>query len=143
MWLILGDPVRPVRLIVGSLVTAALAAASWIGWLGWLYWGEYEEDPLTGAEDGLLVMWPLVGCVLSLVAVLVGALVADVPPVPAAAAWIVGFAVPWTMEAAARDVTGLYVVGLVLLVGGMAMAAALITAIVTWLRGALARRRRR
>lgn len=99
---------------------ALFAAAMWAAWLGW----DNEYYLVDGVAHGPYRDWQVIGCGLSIA---VGAVLAQmwtrgstlVAALSAAA--IVGFAVPWTVQAAATDDSGLFVVGLLmLLVGGFA-----------------------
>ena len=109
------------------LALALFAAAMWALWLGWDT-DYYEVD---GVTRGPYREWQVIGCGLCVTA---GAVLAQVwhrasaMVVPLAAAAIIGFSVPWTVRAVATDDTGLFVVGLMmLLVGGGVALAVLLT----------------
>jgi hypothetical protein len=65
---------------------------------------------------------------VTLLLVLVGALLLGVRPLVACAAMTVAFTAAWTTTAASADETGLFVVGAVLVLLGLAAA----TAVVAW-----------
>ncbi len=102
----------------GALAALALvAAAIWAVWLGWD--AEYYE--VDGVAQGPYREWQVIGCGLSVAAASVVAhlrLRDRAMVVWLSAAATVGFAVPWTVHAAATDDSGLFVVGLVILVAG-------------------------
>ena len=121
----------------GVLVALALlAAAAWAAWLGW----DTEYYEVDGVAHGPYRGWQVIGCGLCVAA---GAVVAQwwlrrptfvVAPAVAAT---VGVAVPWTVQAAATDDTGLFVVGLVMLLAGGTVGLSLLLSIT----GAVLRRR--
>jgi hypothetical protein len=118
--------------ISGAVVVAALAAASWYGWMGWDT--QYQTDPVTLQESGPYETWQVVGCVLSLLVVFVGALLAGVRPVWACAALTLAFTAAWTATAAPGDETGMYGVGMVMVFVGLAIATTVIALVVQSLR---------
>ena len=104
---------RPTILLVTAAVLSVLA---WAGWLGWD--SEYQIDPATGVASGPYEAWQVVGCVITL---LVAAVVAGLAASPAvAAAWVtVPFTLAWAVSAGRDDETGLFLVGAVLIAGGL------------------------
>ena len=96
---------------------ALCAAAMWFAWLGW----DHEYYQVDGVAQGPYRAWQVLGCALSISAAAVLAYL-WVPSVWAvlvlAAAGDLGFAVPWAMNAASTDDSGLWVVGLVFLLVG-------------------------
>jgi hypothetical protein len=95
---------------------ALFAATTWFAWLGWDH-TYYEVD---GAAQGPYRAWQVIGCALSIATATVlayrrspRALAIGVLPIAADA----GFAVPWACNASG-DESGLWVVGLFLLVIG-------------------------
>ena len=125
---------RPVGLIqvFGALGVAALAVALWVAWLGWD--SEYQVDPVTGTATGPYEAWQVIGCGLSLLVLLVGALLAGIRPFAASAALTVAFTAAWTVSAAAQDDTGLYAVGTLLLAAGLAVGTTVVCLVTTALR---------
>lgn len=109
---------RPLkRLGVAAIGLALLSAAMWFAWLGW----DDEYHLVDGEQQGPYQAWQVIGCGASIALASVAAYVWtrgawSVVLLPVAA--VVGFAVPWTVHAASTDDSGLYVVGLVLLVVG-------------------------
>ena len=119
--------------IFGAVTVAALAAASWYGWMGWDT--EYQIDPVTQVASGPYQAWQVIGCVLSLLVVFVGALLAGVRPLWASAALTLAFTAAWTATAAPEDETGMYGVGMIMVLVGLAIATTVIAAVVQGLRG--------
>lgn len=119
-----------IRLGTAALGLALFSAAMWGAWLGW----DQEYHLVDGVEQGPYRAWQVVGCGVTIV---VGAVAAHLW---ARTAWTllvlpavatVGFAVPWTLEAAGSDDSGLFVLGLMLLVIGMGVGLTLVLAVVT------------
>ena len=109
-------PVSPsARLGAGGMALALFAAAMWFAWLGWDD-DYYEVD---GVQQGPYRAWQVVGCGI---AICVGAVAARVwagrGAVLLAGAATVGFAIPWGLYAASTDDSGLWGVGLVMLLAG-------------------------
>lgn len=90
----------------------------WFAWLGW----DHKYYHVDGVSQGPYRAWQVLGCGLSIAAAAVLAYlwVRGVWAIfVLAAAADIGFAVPWGLDAASTDDTGLWVVGLLfLLVGG-------------------------
>ena len=130
-------PVRPRRGSPGRGLVLALAAA--LCWVGWFAWDDtYQTDPVTGVVSGPYEAWQVLGAVVTLSLVAgIGALWAGV--VPTIVAVTAGFTVAWSVSAASSDDSGLWAVGAVLVLGGVALGSALVALLVTL----LARRRRR
>jgi len=99
-------------------VLALLSGLAWFVWLGW----DDEYEWVDGVAHGPYEAWQVIACGATVVALTVvayvltrGVLAYLLLPVAA----MLGFAVPWTGHAASSDESGLYVVGLfLLLVGG-------------------------
>jgi hypothetical protein len=126
--------------VVGVLIVAAGSALSWLTWLGWDH--QYQQDPVTGVWSGPYEAWQVVGCALSLLALFVAALLGGVRPVPASAALTLAFTAAWTAEAAPQDVTGLYGVGMLMLLVGLGIGTTVVSVVTLGLRSWwLARRR--
>jgi hypothetical protein len=131
----LGSPFQ----VVGVLAVAVCSALSWFAWMGWDQ--QYQVDPITGVASGPYEVWQVIGCVLSLLALLVGALLVGVRPLPAAAALTLAFTAAWTVQAARTDETGLHAVGAVMLLAGLSMATAVVAVVTLGLRAWWVRRR--
>jgi hypothetical protein len=116
------------RALAGLLVVAAATVLTWWAWLG--RDTTYTLDPATGNYSGPYSTAQVAGAVLTLAAVLVAAVLLRVPPVPAAAAMTVAFTAAWTAQAAGDDETGLFMVGAILVLAGMA-AGTLVVALIT------------
>ncbi len=121
---------RP-RQAIGTAVVAVLSAATWFAWMGWDQ--QYQVDA-AGVTSGPYEAWQVAGCALTLIALFAGAARAGVRLPLVSAALTVGFTVAWTAQAA-RDETGLFAVGAVLVLTGLAAATALASGAVLWLRG--------
>ena len=111
-------PRRVPRLGGTALALGLFAATMWFVWLGW----DHEYYQVGGVSQGPYRAWQVLGCGLSMAA---GAVMAylRVRTVRAifvlALAAVIGFAVPWVLDAASTDDSGLWIVGLLfLLVGG-------------------------
>ena len=106
------------RLAGAAVALGVFAAAMWFAWLGW----DHEYYQVDGVAQGPYRAWQVIGVGLSIAvaAVLAYLWVRGVWAIfVLAAAAIIGFAVPWTLDAASNDDTGLFMVGLLfLLVGG-------------------------
>lgn len=108
------------RLLGTAAALAALCAALWCAWLGW----DHEYYLVDGYPQGPYQAWQVIGCAATVTAGTGWAwrrlrTTAATFLLPCAA--IVGFAVPWSVDAARTDESGLWIVGLgMLLVGGTA-----------------------
>jgi hypothetical protein len=74
-------------------------------------------------------MWQVVGAGLSLTALLVGALVAGLPPRHAGGAVTMGFTAAWTAHAAREDASGLFLVGALMLLAGLSVGCTAVSAL--------------
>ncbi|WP_394250379.1 hypothetical protein [Arthrobacter pityocampae] len=104
------------------LLIAGLSAGLWLGWFAWDT--EYQYDPVTGHMGGPYAVWQGVGAFLcSFVVVgLAHWLLRFI------VAWLVipaSFTLAWISTAAATDVTGLWLVGAILVGLGTTIGAAL------------------
>ncbi|WP_327644433.1 hypothetical protein [Micromonospora zamorensis] len=108
---------RGTRALLGVLFLAAATVGTWLLWLGWDT--DYTVDAETGASSGPYEAWQVVGCVLTLV--LLAALAATrLSPWLVATVMTVAFTAAWGWQAASTDDTGLWAVGSVLVLVGMA-----------------------
>ena len=118
--------------VLGGLAVAALSAGSWWAWMGRDH--EYQIDPRTQVASGPYEAWQVAGCAGSLLVLLVAALLLRVRWFVASPAMTVAFTAAWTVTAASTDETGLYGVGLILLLLGLAAATTILSTIVLGLR---------
>jgi hypothetical protein len=112
-----GRAQRRTRLAAAAATLGVFAAAMWFAWLGW----DHEYYYVDGVAQGPYRAWQVVGCGLAIgaAAVLTHLWVRQPAGVwLLAAAADVGLAVPWAVDAASSDESGLWVAGLVLLLGG-------------------------
>ncbi len=107
---------RPVYCPAFSAGLILLTPSCWWVWMAWDH--SYQTDPATGTTSGPYQAWQVIGCVVCLVALGVGAtlrlpawLVTLIMPVAFTAAW------SWT--AAGADSSGLWGVGAMLVFVGM------------------------
>ncbi|MFG1885902.1 hypothetical protein [Micromonospora sp. NPDC049102] len=104
--------------LIGGLFLAVATVGVWLVWLGWDT--GYTVDARTGATSGPYEAWPVIGCVLTLV--LLAALAAwRLSPWLVAPVMTIAFTAAWSRQAASRDDSGLWVVGAVLVLIGMAV----------------------
>jgi hypothetical protein len=105
------------RLLGTALALALFCAAMWAAWLGW----DHEYYYVDGYAQGPYRAWQVVGCGATIAAGSVLAWwfvrrwVAVAILTPAA---VLGVAVPWSVDAARTDDSGLWAVGLLLLLVG-------------------------
>jgi hypothetical protein len=114
-----------------TLIISGLLAAATLGSY-WLFLGQdttYQLDPATGNSSGPWTTGQVIACVLALLVLLIGAVLAGVRPLLAAAVLTVAFVVPWTIQAASTDETGMYGVGVVLILVGMGFGSWLVAAV--------------
>ncbi|HSX67820.1 hypothetical protein [Nocardioides sp.] len=118
------------RILSTSVALAVFSAAMWFAWLGW----DHEYYLVDGYPQGPYRAWQVIGAGATVVA---GAVVAYAVVrrawaiVPLAAAGALGFAIPWSIDAAQTDDSGLWVVGLILLLGGAGAGLLVVLAIAT------------
>ncbi|MFE0530306.1 hypothetical protein ACFW0V_22190 [Micromonospora parva] len=115
---------RGTRALLGVLFLAAATVGAWLLWLGWD--DEYTVDAQTGATSGPYDPWQVIGCVLTLVllAALAGA---RLSPWLVAPVMTVAFTAVWSWRAASTDDSGLWVVGGILVLVGMAAGSTLVS----------------
>lgn len=106
------------RLLTVTLLAGVFAAAMWYAWLGW----DHEYYYVDGVAQGPYRAWQVICCALSLA---VGSVVAYLVVRRLSAVWLItaataiGFVVPWTVDAASEDESGLFAVGAFFLVIGI------------------------
>jgi hypothetical protein len=112
------DAARMRRLGWTAAALPLVAAAMWFAWLGW----DHQYYLVDGVPQGPYRPWQVVGCALSIAtaAVLACVRVRQSRAIfPLAFLAATGFAVPWSIDAAQQDGSGLWAVGLaMLLIGG-------------------------
>ncbi|MEU7851326.1 hypothetical protein AB0B74_23845 [Micromonospora parva] len=115
---------RGTRALLGVLFLAAATVGAWLLWLGWD--DEYTVDSQTGATSGPYDPWQVIGCVLTLV--LLAALAGTrLSPWLVAPVMTVAFTTVWSWRAASTDDSGLWVVGGILVLVGMAAGSTLVS----------------
>lgn len=126
-----------VRLLVATIGLAAFAAAMWFAWLGW----DHEYYLVDGIPQGPYRAWQVIGCGAAILLATVATYVwvrGTLAIFMLSAAAALGFAVPWTIDAAATDDSGLFVIGLIMLLvlaGGGLLLVLTFTWVVLGLRG--------
>ena len=120
------------RAVAGLLALAAATVLAWWVWLG--RDTEMYLDPRTGDYAGPYTTAQVAGAVLTLAALLVVAVLLRVPALPAAAVMTVAFTAAWTAQAAGEDETGLFLVGTILVLAGMAAGTSVVALITARLR---------
>ena len=122
------------RLLVTALALALFAAAMWFAWLGW----DHDYYEVNGVPQGPYRAWQVIGCGFAVVVATVVAYL-RVPRTAAivvlAGAAVSGFAVPWAVDAARGDDTGMWGVGLFLLVTGGWLGSVCVLVVVQTLAG--------
>ncbi len=115
------------------LLTAATSAGCWFAWMGGHT--SYQIDPVTADFSGPYQRWQVIGCgvCLALVAVATGLRL----PIPVVSALVitVAFTLAWSVTASAGDLTGLWLVGAVVVFLGVGLGSTVFCC-----AGALARR---
>lgn len=105
------------RLWAAAISLGAFAAATWLAFLGW----DHEYYTVDGIAQGPYRAWQVLGCGA---AISLATVVAYLCVRRAGSSWVlaaaatVGIAVPWAVDAAATDDSGMWLVGLVLLTVG-------------------------
>jgi len=113
---------------------AVMGAACWFAWLG--NDTTYQVDPATGVASGPYEAWQVLGCVLSLAVAVVLGTVRLAGPVTVLVTTL-AFTVAWSVTAS-TDETGLWLVGALLVLVGVAAGASAVAAVTA----AVLRRRR-
>lgn len=106
---------------VGFVLALVLGAATYAAWLGWDT--EYYYDAAVGAYQGPYRPLQVVGCAVTF-AVVTALLAMRWRPLIVAAGSSLGFWLPWTVQAAGQDETGLFMIGSALLIVGLAVGSA-------------------
>ncbi|WP_320066735.1 hypothetical protein [Micromonospora sp. RTGN7] len=113
------------RALLGGVVLAVATVALWWAWLGWDT--QYTVDPETSSTSGPYEGWQVVGCVLSLMALAAvgGWLFSPWLVVPV---MTVSFTAAWAWRAATSDDSGLWVIGAVGMLVGLASGSTAVSA---------------
>ena len=112
-----------------ALVVVVMAAASWWAWMGWDT--SYQIDPDTGARTGPYATWQVIGCAVTLV--VTGVAAARVLPLwVLLPALVIPFVASWSVTAMALADSGLWAIGLILLLVGMTAATFGLGALARW-----------
>lgn len=122
----------PVFQAFAAVVVAALSALTWYAWLGWDT--EYQFDEATQTYSGPYEAWQVAGCAVTLLILLIAVLLAGALEVPASAALTLGFTVAFTVDAAGKDKSGLFLVGVMMVFVGVSMACGVVSAIMFGIR---------
>ncbi|MBA3232992.1 MAG: hypothetical protein H0T17_03440 [Propionibacteriales bacterium] len=117
---------RALVLLAELVVSLLLGAAVWAAWLGWDH--SYYYDPVVGAYQGPYRQAQVVACALT-VGLLTALLALRWNPVVVAAGITVGFWVVWTVQAGSEDDSGLFLVGSILLLGGLVLGTTVASAV--------------
>ncbi|MGW7286570.1 hypothetical protein ACWGH4_13920 [Streptomyces sp. NPDC054847] len=122
--------------LAASLVLAALSVGAWAAWLGWDQQRDVQPD---GSTTGPYEAWQVIGLVLTLLALVYGAVsrnyiaaVAGIPVGLTAAAYY-----DWS-----DDSSGLFMVGVLMVMAGSLAVTAGVTALIAFLTRDGRRRRR-
>ncbi|TYC00803.1 hypothetical protein FXF53_12900 [Micromonospora sp. WP24] len=117
--------------LLGGLLLAAVTVGTWLAWLSWNT--GYRTDPETGAVSGPYAVWQVAGCVLTL-AVVAAAGGWWLSPWLVAPVMAVAFTVPWAVQAASSDGSGLWAVGATLVLMGTAAGSGVVSLVTRLLR---------
>ncbi len=116
----------PVRRWASVALIAVLSAGLWLGWFAWDT--EYQYDASTGEMAGPYAIWQGVGAFLC--AIVVAGLAYRLLPFGVALLVLpASFTLAWISTAAAADVTGLWMIGAVLVAFGTTLASVVLLGI--------------
>jgi peptidoglycan/LPS O-acetylase OafA/YrhL len=99
------------------VLAAAAGAAAWFAWLAWDT--TYQIDPASGQASGPYEAWQVVGCGITVVAVAVLTGLTLPHPWLSALVVTVAFTVAWSITASRDDLSGLWLVGAMLVFVGV------------------------
>lgn len=129
---------RSARFLTWAIFVILGSAGAWFAWMGWDQ--EYQVDPVTGLEHGPYEAWQVIGCGITLLAVALPAAwgrhwksVLLLPP---------SFTVAWSVTAAAEDMTGLWMVGAIMVLLGSILGTVLSLAVAGGMASLVRRSRR-
>ncbi|RLP86731.1 hypothetical protein EAD89_20785 [Micromonospora sp. BL4] len=112
------------RAPLGALFLAVATVGVWLLWLGWDT--GYTVDPETDSRSGPYEPWQVIGCVLTL-ALLAALAGTRLSPWLVAPVMTVAFTAAWSWGALSSDDSGLWAVGAVLVLVGMAVGSTLVS----------------
>lgn len=131
-------PINSRHFLAWALFVILGSSAAWFAWMGWDQ--EYQVDPATGLEHGPYEAWQVIGCGITLSAVAIPASwgrhwksVLLLPPT---------FTVAWSVTAGMEDMTGLWMVGALLVLIGSSMGVVVVLGIVGGVESLVRRLRR-
>lgn len=129
---------RSARFLTWAIFVTLGSAGAWFAWLGWDQ--EYQVDPVTGMAHGPYEAWQVIGCGVTLLAVALPASwgrhwksVLLLPP---------SFTVAWSETAAAEDLTGLWMVGAIMVLIGSSVGAAVVLGVTSGVESRVRRLRK-
>jgi hypothetical protein len=126
------------RYALGSVSLAAATVVTWWAWLG--RDTEYRVDPVTLTESGPYEAWQVAGCVLTLAVIAVAAGLVFAPWL-VAGVMTVSFTAVWAARAATSDESGLWLVGAIGVLIGMAIGSTVLSVAAWAVRRAVRGRR--
>ncbi|MFI5842146.1 hypothetical protein ACIA8K_20770 [Catenuloplanes sp. NPDC051500] len=117
------------KTVTAALAVAVLTVVTWFAWLGW---DTKQDVDAAGNVSGPYQAWQVIGCGVTLLALLVAAIVLRVNAVATAAAITLAFTAVWTWDAARHDDSGLFAVGALLVFVGLAASSAIAAAVTSF-----------
>jgi len=120
----------------GLAGAAGLAVATVVAWWAWLGRDRTYQIDVNGNQQGPYTTAQVAFCVLTIAVLLAVAVrFLDVHPLLAGGVTTVAFTAAWTVDAAARDGSGLFVIGGFLVLLGCAVGSALVAFLADLTRG--------
>ena len=114
----------PKHTLTASLLLAGATVGAWAAWLSWQT--GYRTDPVTNTVSGPYSWWQVAGGVVTL-AVVAGVAGRWLRPLLIVPIMAVAVTVPWSLQAAPSDETGLWAVGATMVLIGTAAGAAVVS----------------
>jgi hypothetical protein len=120
----------------GLAGAAGLAVATVVAWWAWLGHDRTYQVDAKGVQSGPYTTAQVAFCILTIAVLLTVAVrFLDVHPLLAAGATTVAFTAAWTVDAATKDGSGLFVIGGFLVLLGTAVGSALVSFLADLARG--------